>query len=205
MAKVFISYRRADSAAISGRIYDRLVAKFRRKNVFKDVDDIPAGVDFGDYIQRSLREWGVMLVVIGRDWLDARASDGNRSRRLDNPTDWVRVEIETALALGLTIIPLLVEGAVMPQVTELPESLGELPRINSLLVRNDPDFVHDMERVIHAVDRASATRQRHAPTPRANHRVYLGAAHPNPQRDLPRSRQWPPQHRRTLLHQKRPP
>ena len=117
MAKIFISYRRSDSAAISGRIYDRLVAKFRRKNVFKDVDDIPAGVDFGSYIQQSLRECAVVLVVIGPRWLGARADDG--SRRLENPADWVRVEIETALALGLTVIPLLVEGFSDDDLTKM--------------------------------------------------------------------------------------
>lgn len=156
MAKVFISYRRADSAAISGRIYDRLVAKFRRKHVFKDVDDIPAGVNFGAYIQESLRECAVALVVIGRTWLDTRAPDG--SRRLDDSSDWVRVEIETALALHLTIMPLLVEGATMPAPGSLPESLRDIAAINALPVRNDPDFAHDMERVITAVEHAFASR-----------------------------------------------
>src|SRR5260370_24118317 len=107
MAKVFISYRRADSASICGRIYDRLVAKFGRKNVFKDVDDIPAGVNFGTHIQESLRQCSVALVVIGQRWLATPAPD--EGRRLDDPKDWVRIEVETAFSLGLTLIPLLVE------------------------------------------------------------------------------------------------
>ena len=160
MAKIFISYRRTDSAASSGRIYDRLVSRFKRKNVFKDVDDIPAGVDFGSYIQQSLRECAVVLVVIGPRWLGARADDS--SRRLENPADWVRVEIETALALGLTVIPLLVEGAAIPKAADLPDSLRELARLNALPVRNDPDFSHDMERVIAAVERAIGASR---PTP----------------------------------------
>lgn len=160
MAKVFISYRRADSAAISGRIYDRLVARFKRKNVFKDVDDIPAGVDFGAYIRQSVRECAVILVVIGPRWLDARTNDG--ARRLDDPGDWVRIEIETALTLGLIIIPLLVESATMPNADELPASLREVAGLNALPVRNDPDFTHDMERVVAAIERiVSAAR----PTP----------------------------------------
>lgn len=161
MAKIFISYRRTDSATISGRVYDRLVAKFKRKNLFKDVDNIPAGVDFGAYIQQSLRECAVMLVVIGPRWLGARADDG--SRRLDNPRDWVRVEIEAALQLGLMVIPLLVEGASIPKPTDLPESLQELVRLNALPVRNDPDFARDMERVIAAIEHASMAQRAQRP------------------------------------------
>jgi TIR domain len=80
MARVFIWYRRADSASISERIYDRLVERFRRKNVFKDVDDIPPGVDFADYIQESLRECAAALVVMGPRWLEARDAGGGRQR-----------------------------------------------------------------------------------------------------------------------------
>jgi hypothetical protein len=98
MAKIFISYPRADSETFSGRIYDRLVAKYGRKNVFKDVDSIPAGVDFAEYIQVSLRKCAVELVVIGPQWLGTRTADG--SPRLDDPNDLVRIEIETAFSLG---------------------------------------------------------------------------------------------------------
>ena len=91
MAKVFISYRRSDSAAITGRIYDRMVARFGRESIFKDVDDIPAGVPFGRYIEDTLHQCMVCLVVIGQDWLGARARDGKR--RLDDPADWVRTEV----------------------------------------------------------------------------------------------------------------
>jgi ABC-type branched-subunit amino acid transport system substrate-binding protein len=152
--KVFISYRRADSATISGRIYDRLVLKFGRKNVFKDVDDIPAGVNFGTYIQASLRQCAVMLVIIGPDW--AGTADGGR--RLDSATDWVRVEVETAFSLGLTIIPLLVGDASMPPAAILPDSFHELAGINSLRVRDDPDFATDIARAITAIDRAFTAR-----------------------------------------------
>lgn len=156
MAKIFISYRRADSAAFAGRIYDRLVAKFGRKNIFKDVDDIPAGVDFAEYIQDSLRDCGVELVIIGSDWADARTPEGDR--RLDDPGDFVRLEIETALALGLSVIPVLVANATMPAATLLPPSLERLTRLPTLQVRNDPDFSHDMNRAIDAIERALAAR-----------------------------------------------
>jgi hypothetical protein len=156
MAKVFISYRRADSAAFSGRIYDHLISKFGRKNVFKDVDDIPAGVDFGDYIQTSLRQCAVELVVIGPQWVTSLKPNGER--RLDDPADFVRIEVETALNLGLTVIPVLVENASMPGAEDLPESLHRLARINALSVRHDPDFTRDMERVIASLERAFSSR-----------------------------------------------
>jgi streptogramin lyase len=118
MAKVFISYRRTDTTTFSGRIYDRLVLRFGKKNVFKDVDDIPPGVNFGTYIQAALRQCAVALIIIGHQWLDTSATDGER--RLEHPNDWVRLEVETALSLGLTVIPVLVDGARMPNEDALP-------------------------------------------------------------------------------------
>lgn len=156
MAKVFISYRRADSATFSGRIYDRLVAKFGRKNVFKDVDNIPPGVDFAEYIQTSLQQCAVALVIMGPRWADVRLPDG--TLRLQDPNDAVRIEIETAVGLGLTILPILADNAAMPVAAQLPESLHKLLRINALAVREDPDFARDMERVIEALERAFANR-----------------------------------------------
>ncbi len=152
MAKVFISYRRADSATISGRIYDRLAARFGRTEIFKDVDDIPPGVNFVDYIQTSLRQCAVMLALIGPHWLGATAADGRR--RLDGADDLVRREIEAALDLGLVVIPVLVEDARMPRAADLPESLRPLALINAVSVHNDPYFDHDIQRLIGAVDRA---------------------------------------------------
>src|SRR5262245_59349 len=121
MAKIFISYRRADSASVSGRLYDRLSAKYGYQNVFIDGDHIPAGVNFGAYIQDTLRQCSVALIMIGPHWLDVAAAGG--ARRLDDPQDWVRLEIETAFALGLTVIPILVEGASMPSAADLPGSV----------------------------------------------------------------------------------
>jgi hypothetical protein len=156
MAKIFISYRREDSASISGRIYDRLVARLGPHDIFKDVDNIPAGVNFGAYIQDSLRQCTVALVIIGRHWLDAQAEEG--ARRLDDPQDWVRQEVETAFLLGLTVIPVLVEGAQLPRAVALPSSLQQLPMINSMQVRADPDFTHDMGRLLVAIEHAIAMR-----------------------------------------------
>lgn len=153
LGRVFISYRRADSATFTGRIYDRLVMEIGRSNVFKDVDDIPAGVDFAQYIQDSLRQCAAALVVIGPQWLKVRGVSG--SRRLNDSQDFVRLEIETAFRLRLSVIPLLVDGAVMPAPKDLPEPLRPLVKLNALQVRNDPDFARDMEHVIAGLDQAS--------------------------------------------------
>ena len=174
MSRIFISYRRDDSASISGRIYDRLVAKFGRKRIFKDVDDIPAGVDFNAYIRNTLRQCTVALVVIGRRWLDIQDADGRQ--RLAQPNDLVRIEIETALSLGLTVIPVLAEGATMPAPPDVPESLRELTRLNALPARIDPDFAHDMDKVISAVEYALSSHN----SPDIFRRVSVAMSKPKP-------------------------
>lgn len=150
MNKVFISYRRDDSAAVVGRIYDRLIAHFGRDAVFKDVDSIPYGAKFAEYIRSVLQQCAVQLVVIGPHWLSIAHPNG--TRRLDDLADFVRMEIEAALELEIPIIPVLVQGAGMPQAGALPGSLRELPHFNGLPVRYDPDFDGDMRRLIGAVD-----------------------------------------------------
>lgn len=130
MSKIFMSYRRADSMAVSGRIYDRLVQHFGRQSVFKDVDDIPPGEDFAQYIQCTLRASSVHLVIIGPHWLDAVTAEGQP--RLASPGDFVHTEVETALRMGLAIIPVLVDGAVMPAADRLPADLRRLAHINAL-------------------------------------------------------------------------
>ena len=154
MPAVFISYRRADSASAAGRLDDQLVARFGRERVFKDVDSIPPGVDFERYIEDAIRRSHVALVIIGPRWINASA--GLFRRRLDDPADFVRVEIETALRLGVPIIPLLVENATMPNAARLPASLRPLASLNALPVRPDPDFHRDLERVLPAVERLLA-------------------------------------------------
>jgi TIR domain len=150
---VFISYRRDDSATMCGRIFESLEWYFGKGAVFKDVDSIPFGVPFPQYITSVLERCGVTLVVIGRRWLDVTGPDGRR--RLDNPGDFVRLEIETALTRpGMLVLPLLVEGATMPPADQLPESLRPLTQLNSAVVRNDPDYQGDMRRVETAVQSA---------------------------------------------------
>lgn len=162
MPAVFISYRRADSASAAGRIDDQLVARFGRASVFKDVDSIPPGVDFARYIEDAIQQSAVALVIIGPRWLTASA--GPFQRRLDDPADFVRIEIETAARLGVPIIPLLVDGATMPPAARLPTSLRLLASLNALPVRPDPDFHRDMGRVIPAVERLMAAPPPTPPT-----------------------------------------
>lgn len=150
MPTIFISYRRSDSASETGRLYDRLVERYGKTSVFKDVDSIPPGVRFPDYIAESIQASDVALILIGSRWLDA--SSGWGRRRLDDPGDFVRIEIETALRLGVPVIPVLVNGATMPPAHRLPESLRPMCLQNAVSLRQDPDFSHDVGRVFHAVD-----------------------------------------------------
>src|SRR5262245_42929758 len=113
MAVIFISYRRADSQDVTGRIYDRLIASFSQNQVFKDVDNIPLGVSFPTHLRQMLGKAGVVLVIIGPTWVTVRDDTGQR--RLDDPNDFVRLEVETALRASLPVIPVLVSYARMPQ------------------------------------------------------------------------------------------
>src|SRR5512145_800274 len=115
MTRIFISYRRSDSATIAGRIYDRLAAAFTENNVFKDSYGIQPGEDFRGKIREQIATCDVVLVIIGSTWLSVTEADNPRLRRLDNPADWVRVEVETGLQRDkAVVIPLLVGGASMP-------------------------------------------------------------------------------------------
>jgi actin-like ATPase involved in cell morphogenesis len=126
---IFISYRRSDDPSFAGRLHDRLAAKFGEAQIFMDVDRIELGLDFGEELERSLNSCSLMIAIIGRGWLDARAEDG--SRRLDNPDDWVRLEIASALRRGIRVIPVLANGARMPRHGELPADLASLARRNA--------------------------------------------------------------------------
>jgi hypothetical protein len=148
---IFLSYRREDSADICGRIYDHLVARYGKLKVFKDVDNIPYGADFPSYIQAQLRECTVCLVVMGQRWLTSASATGQR--RLDDPGDFVRLEIEGALRQGLAVIPVMVHGAALPPAGVLPESLGPLRFLNAAPVRLDPDFATDVRRLCDSIDR----------------------------------------------------
>lgn len=148
--RLMISYRRSDSAAISGRIGDTLAAVFGRDNVYMDVTSIPYGTEFKAHIEATLREVNVVIVIIGRDWHGLRADGTTRIK--DDPDDVVRFEIETALRENLRVIPVTVEGAVMPKAAELPSALKKLAGINAPEVRTGADFASQMQRLVASID-----------------------------------------------------
>jgi tetratricopeptide (TPR) repeat protein len=148
MARIFINYRRADATATAGRLYDRLAQTFGRKTLFMDVDHIPAGADFVEYLHSQVAACRVFLAVIGPNWLDAKDDDGRR--RLDKPDDFVAIEIAAALSRDIRVIPVLVDGARMPKARDLPESLKPLARRQPIGLRHD-HFGRDGEALVEKI------------------------------------------------------
>lgn len=124
MADIFISYRREDSQGWVGRLAQALRERFPQAQVFHDITTIQPGEDFIVAIGRTLSSCKVFLAVIGPRWLGAQTAEG--LRRLDDPDDYVRIEIATALARPILVVPLLLGGAAMPKATALPEPLQPL-------------------------------------------------------------------------------
>jgi formylglycine-generating enzyme required for sulfatase activity len=153
MPKLFISYRREDSEHAAGHLYERLEAHFGREAVFMDVDDIPFGVDFRQHLDEAVGRCDILLAVIGEGWLHVCHKGGSRQgqRRLDDPGDFVRIEIESALARGIPVIPVLVGGATMPAATDLPDCLKELAYRNAAEVRPGRDFRGHVDRLIRGI------------------------------------------------------
>jgi oligopeptide transport system substrate-binding protein len=154
--KLFICYRRSDSADIAGRLYDRLASHFGRDAIFKDVDSIPLGIDFRVHVEGTLKQCNVVLVIIGRHWLETTTAEG--TRRLDDETDYVRIEIQTALAREIPIVPILVHDAHVPKVSELPAPLQGLAHRNGAAIRADPHFNADVSFVIGRLEKAMRPR-----------------------------------------------
>jgi hypothetical protein len=154
--KIFISYRRSDSADVTGRIYDSLTRRFGTSAVFKDVDSIPPGADYKEHLEKAVGKCKIFLVVIGEKWL--YTTDSMQNNRLQDPRDFVRIEIEAALNRNILIIPLLVRGASMPAEDTLPPSLQKLVYRNAIPIRSDPDFHRDMDRLIEAISNYAKKR-----------------------------------------------
>lgn len=145
--KIFISYRHEDSNYVSGRIYDNLINKLQNASIYKDVDSIPLGIDFREHIRNSVGLCTILLAVIGDHW----AVNKNGINRLLDETDWVRIEVETALNRNIPVIPLLIDGAKIPTAEILPESMQALQFRNGMPIRPDPDFHHDMQRLLDGI------------------------------------------------------
>src|SRR6516165_3406032 len=142
---IFINYRREDSAATAGRLHDRLAQVFGRKRIFMDVDQIPAGIDFVAHLNSQVAACNVLLVVIGPHWLNVKNEAGER--HLHQPDDFVAIEIAAALARDIRVIPVLVDGAMIPKASELPDSLKPLVRRQAIDLRQ-AHFGRDSEALI---------------------------------------------------------
>ena len=129
MSAIFISYRRDDSSGYAGRLFDRLVQRFGRERLFMDIENLEPGMDFVAAIDRAIASCGAVIALIGPDWLSARDAQGRA--RLDDPHDFIRLEIAAALKRDIRVIPVLVHGAEMPQEQDLPEPLRPLARLQA--------------------------------------------------------------------------
>src|SRR5262249_4202846 len=158
MPKIIISYRRADSGVITGRIRDRLGQHHCGAALLLGIDNIPFGMDFRKNIAEALAKNELMLAVIGPDWLGTTSAG---SARIHDATDPVRIEVETALERGLPTIPVLVGGATMPKAEDLPDSLKGLTYHNAAEVSSGRDFHAHMDRLIRSMDAALKTKPWH--------------------------------------------
>jgi formylglycine-generating enzyme required for sulfatase activity len=155
--KIFISYRRADSGGYALHLFDKLTAHFGKEQIFMDIDRIEPGEDFVQVIQTAVGSCDVLIALIGRQWLTI--TDGD-ARRLDNPNDFVRLEIAAALARSIRVIPVLVQGAQMPRPQDLPEDLLSLSRRQAHEL-SDQRSRHDIDQLISTLEKILA-RQREA-------------------------------------------
>jgi len=153
---IFISYRREDSREITGRICDRLIGKFGREMVFRDVDSIPAGKDFREHINKTIGNCHVVVAIIGTQWLQVKNRDGEA--RLGQENDPLTVEIETALSNEIPIIPVLVKGATMPDSNDLPDNLKPLAYHNAVIIPREPYFHAGVDRLIDELGKSSSNQ-----------------------------------------------
>lgn len=149
MATIIISYRREDTELMVGRICDRLRDHFGRDSVMMDIDSIPYGLDFRKHIKESLKRCDIMLAIIGPRWT---ALNEEGQSRLTEETDWIRIEIEAALAKDVPLIPVLVNGAAMPRPKDLPETMQDLAFRQAAPLDMRRDFHTHMDRLIGVMD-----------------------------------------------------
>jgi hypothetical protein len=159
--RVFISYRREDVPGFAGRLYDHLAAHLDAEQVFMDIDTIKPGQDFVDAIEIAIIQCDALLAIIGPRWLTITAPGSDR-RRLDDPLDFVRLEIAKALERNLIVIPVLIDGTPMPAPDALPEPLRKLARLNAHPVSHER-FRPDVQRLIAALENAARQAQMSLP------------------------------------------
>ena len=132
--KLFVSYRREDTGGRAGRLCDALVARFGAANVFQDVDAVAPGHDFRAQVEAAIATSDAVLIVIGADWL--RVADTDGGRRIDHENDFVRLEVSVALSSGVPVVPVLVDGAVLPSHDELPVEMSGMLGRHAVTIRD---------------------------------------------------------------------
>jgi hypothetical protein len=177
MPSIFVCYRREDTAPYAGRLHDRLVPVFGREHVFVDIDALAPGVDFEAEIRKTLSQIDVMLVVVGRHWIDLRDEAGGR--RIDNPDDYVRREIATALENGVSVIPVLVGGARPPRADTLPEEIRGLARRQAIEL-TDTRWEYDTGKLNESLRRIQSRATAPAGSTGTNSTAPLGREVPRP-------------------------
>jgi hypothetical protein len=171
LSRIFISYRREDSAGYAGRLYDRLSQHFGSDQIFMDIDTIKPGVDFVEVIEEAVGSCDVLIALIGKQWLTI--TDARGQQRLNDPTDFVRLEIKAALDRNIRVIPALIRGAAMPRSQALPEGLKSLARRNAIEI-SDTRFHQDVDRLISELEEVLGL-----PSP-ARHRRSRPVTEPGP-------------------------
>jgi uncharacterized membrane protein YhaH (DUF805 family) len=168
--RIFINYRREISADAAGRLSDRLIQHFDQERLFMDIDSIEPGVDFVKTLDDQVAQCGAFIAVIGPGWTDLKNAEGQR--RLDQPNDYVRIEIESALKRDIRVIPVLVDGARMPTADELPDSIKALARRNAIMLSHHR-FGLEADELAQALQRVLGLQPRSTP-------IYSFAARDTP-------------------------
>lgn len=181
MSAIFLSYRRDDAAGHTGHLYEALCESFGDSNVFRDLDNIPAGTDFAKHIEESIGSCSAVIAIIGRNWLNAVDDKGRR--RLDSPRDFVRMELRAALARDVRVVPVLVQGTAMPEAASLPTPLRKLVKVQALSL-TDAHWNLDVQRLVESL---STTIQPLQPTsgPSLPHQTVVRSVPALQPEDLP--------------------
>lgn len=156
MPKIFVSYRRGGVKARTYRMGDELRRQFGDDNVFVDIDSIDPGTKFADAIRSYIRSSDFVLIMIGPKWVEMTCGEGKR--RLHDPKDHLRIEVETALRSKAIVIPVLVNGAQMPHPTDLPNEIAELTQIQAYTL-TDSHWQYDVEQLVRKIDPTAGKKQ----------------------------------------------
>ncbi|SRR6266403_497654 len=154
LSGIFVCYRRDDSSGHAGRLFDKLGVHFGEDRIFMDIEAIKPGADFVRAIEDSVGRCDILIAIIGRHWLSAA---GQTSLLLDNPDDFVRLEIATAIELDVSIVPVLVHSAMMPKPRDLPNAISGLSRLNAIEL-SDLRWRHDVDQLIRSLERLLGER-----------------------------------------------